>query len=127
MKDTHSHYILTSLNQCIAEPLLSLYVINPHPANNPELLCIKFYSLPGCSRGRGLPLSCTLLAPSHEGSATLSSTLLRHGLSPLLLQAWWGSSFLSLSLSPKPGTFLSPVSVCPAQPMTDCFIIYQTE
>lgn len=36
-------------------PLPNLHVVNPPPINNPRLLLIKFYILPGCSGPGGLP------------------------------------------------------------------------
>jgi hypothetical protein len=49
---------------------------------------------------RAAQLGHALLAPSHSGYASLSSTPLRHGGSPLLLPTWRISSFL-LSLPLK--------------------------
>jgi hypothetical protein len=116
---------------CNAGPLLNYHKlmsqINLLPANNLEFLLTKLYILSwllwtqktdqlGCTLGH------TLLAPTHGGSACLSCTLLRCGVSPLLhtLSARQISiAFLSLQLG-------NPKS--PALPLTvTCIFIYQSE
>ena len=61
-----------------------------------------------------------------SGYASLSSTILRHGVSPLLLLAWWTSSFLH-PLCLKPGNPKSPASICSAQSLVAGIFIYQSE
>ena len=117
-RHTHSLFF-NALNSSIAGPLPNLYEVNPPPANNPKLLLTKLYILSWLSWvQRATQLDHALLVPSHGGYISLSSTILRHDVSPLFhtLPEWWisSSSLLIpvLSLGKSCLCLLCPVILC---------------
>lgn len=109
---------------CKLSPTCWLTLTNLSPAHNPELLLTKSYIKSWLLwTQRDAQLGPTpLLAPSQVGYASLSSTVLRHDDSPLLLPAGWvpsPPSILSLGILKVPPLSASSSHWLPATLLTN--------